>query len=83
MPRSGDELKGAVKQTVGKVLGNERLQAEGAADQATGKAVRETAGAGNQLGGTVKRAAGRALGSRQLELEGEAQRLKGQAQSAG
>ncbi|MDX7950531.1 CsbD family protein [Lichenihabitans sp. Uapishka_5] len=33
-----DQAKGAVKETVGKVTGNTKLQAEGAADKLAGKA---------------------------------------------
>ncbi|ROR46891.1 CsbD family protein [Kitasatospora cineracea] len=33
---TGDKLKGIVKETVGKAVGNERLEAEGKADQAKG-----------------------------------------------
>jgi len=40
---AADKAKGAIKETVGKVVGNDRLRAEGAADKAKG-AVKETAG---------------------------------------
>ena len=43
MPGRADEVKGSIKEVAGKVTGNERLQAEGNADQAKGKAARETA----------------------------------------
>lgn len=33
-----DQAKGAVKETIGKVVGNDKLQAEGAADKMAGKA---------------------------------------------
>ncbi|MFJ9522296.1 CsbD family protein [Kitasatospora sp. NPDC101801] len=33
---TGDKLKGKVEETVGKAVGNERLEAEGTADQAKG-----------------------------------------------
>jgi len=83
MPGRGDEVKGSIKETAGKVTGNERLQAEGKGDKAAGKAARETAGAGNQVGGGLKKAAGKITGSEQVQAEGEAQRIKGKAQSTG
>ena len=45
----GQELKGKVKETTGRAVGNERLEAEGAADQ--------TAGNVKQAGEKVKDAA--------------------------
>ncbi|MFJ1758370.1 CsbD family protein [Kitasatospora sp. NPDC088134] len=33
---TGDKLKGTVKETVGKAVGNERLEAEGRTDKAKG-----------------------------------------------
>lgn len=40
---AADKAKGAVKETVGKAVGNDRLRAEGAADKAKGD-VKQTAG---------------------------------------
>ena len=36
-PRLGDKLKGAVKDTIGKATGDDKLRAEGAADKAKGE----------------------------------------------
>ena len=83
MPGRTDEIKGSVKEAAGKVTGNERLETEGKADRAAGKAGREAAGASNQAGGTLKREAGKLAGNERLHPEGEAQRLKGKARSAG
>jgi len=83
MPGRGDEVKGSIKEAAGKVTGNERLQAEGKADQAKGKAARETAGAANQVAGNVKKGTGKVLGNEQMKAEGTAQNLKGRGQSAG
>ncbi len=53
-----DKAKGAVKEVVGKVTGNEKLQAEGKADKVAGSA-HETAGdvkdAGKKIADTFKR----------------------------
>ena len=78
-----EELKGSVKETVGKVSDNERLEAEGKGQKAGAKAARETKGAVNQAVGGVKDAVGDATDNERLEAEGEAQRLKGKSQSAG
>jgi len=43
MSGAADKAKGAVKETVGKTFGNDRLRAEGAADKAKGE-IKETAG---------------------------------------
>ena len=83
MPGRSDELKGSVKENVGKALGNERLEGEGKTDRAMGKASRETAGAANQAAGKVKKAAGELTGNERLKAEGQGQGLKGKAQSAG
>ena len=47
-----DKAKGAVKEAVGKVTGNEKLQAEGKADKAAG-AAHETAGDVKDAGAKV------------------------------
>ena len=78
-----DELKGTVKQTVGKATGNEDLEAQGQTEQAGAKAARETKGAANQATGSVKATVGDALDDEQLQAEGEAQKAKGKTQSAG
>ena len=55
---AADKVKGAVKDAVGGVTGNEKLQAEGKADKAAG-AARESAGdvkdAGRNVADAVKR----------------------------
>ena len=83
MPGRSDEMKGSVKENVGKALGNERLETEGKSDRVAGKASRETAGAANQVAGKVKKAAGDLTGSERLKTEGQGQDLKGKGQSAG
>ncbi|MDQ3702402.1 MAG: CsbD family protein [Chloroflexota bacterium] len=78
-----DEVKGSVKDAVGRATGDEQLEAEGKTQKAAGKAERETKGAANQVAGNVKNAVGDATGNERVEVEGEAQRLKGKSQSAG
>jgi uncharacterized protein YjbJ (UPF0337 family) len=78
-----DELKGNVKEGVGKLTGNERLEAEGDAQADTAKARRETKGAMRQAGGKVKEAVGDLTGNDRLEAEGEADQLRGKADRLG
>lgn len=78
-----DELKGNVKEGVGKLTGNERLEAEGDAKADAAKARRETKGAMRQVGGKVKEAVGDLTGNERLEAEGEADQLRGKADRLG
>ena len=78
-----DELKGDVKQGLGKLTGNERLEAEGKAEHDAAKAERELKGAANQAKGSVKEEIGKLTGDESLEAEGAADRLKGDVQRTG
>ncbi len=46
---AADQAKGAIKQGVGKVTGDQKLQAEGAADKLAGKAESAVGGAKDTL----------------------------------
>ena len=78
-----DEVKGSVKETAGKMLGNEQWQAEGKADKLKGKSEREMAGMKDSAVGSMKKAAGHVMGNEQMRAEGEAQHLKGKAERLG
>jgi uncharacterized protein YjbJ (UPF0337 family) len=78
-----DEMKGNVKQGVGKVTGNEELEAEGQAEHDTAHATREAKGMGNQVKGRVEEGVGKVTGDEQTEARGVADRLKGDAQRTG
>jgi uncharacterized protein YjbJ (UPF0337 family) len=78
-----DELKGNLKEGVGEVTGNRRLEAEGETEADTARAKRKTKGALSETGGSVKEGIGRALGSERLEAEDAADRLKGKAERKG
>jgi uncharacterized protein YjbJ (UPF0337 family) len=78
-----DEAKGKVKEGVGKVTDNERLEAEGRAESTAAKAERETKGAVNQAKGTIKEGLGDLTDNERLQAEGTADKLKGQAQQKG
>ena len=83
MPGRIDEMKGAVKENVGKAVGNERMRSEGEAERVTNKAARETEGAADQLKGNAKMAAGKLVGNERLHAEGQADDLKGSAKRLG
>jgi uncharacterized protein YjbJ (UPF0337 family) len=83
MPGRMDELKGSAKESLGKLVGNERLEAEGGAQKTAGKVERESKGLGNQVAGNAKMAAGKVTGDERLHAEGQAQDVEGRLQSAG
>jgi uncharacterized protein YjbJ (UPF0337 family) len=64
-----ENLKGRVKQAVGAVTGNKKLEAEGAADRATGAAEHAAGKAARKLEGAAEDAGDRA---RRDEAEDEA-----------
>jgi len=83
-----DEVLGSAKETVGKALGNEQMQAEGAAKNMYGHAEVEAAkgqqrvqGTGEQFTGNVKNAVGKVIGNEQMRAEGDAEWAKGKARS--
>jgi uncharacterized protein YjbJ (UPF0337 family) len=51
----GRQIKGAVKQTVGRVTGDAKTQAEGAAEKASGKVQNIVGGAKDAVRETVKK----------------------------
>ncbi len=77
------EIKGNVKEGVGKVTGNEKLEAEGRVEHDSAHAAREAKGMGNQVKGQVEEGVGRMTGDEETEAHGVADRLKGDAQRAG
>jgi uncharacterized protein YjbJ (UPF0337 family) len=77
------EIKGNVKQGVGKVTGNEELEAEGRVEHDSAHAAREAKGMGNQVKGRVEEGVGRMTGDEETEARGMADRLKGDTQRAG
>jgi uncharacterized protein YjbJ (UPF0337 family) len=78
-----DELKGNVKEGVGKLTGDEGLEAEGEAESSAAKASRETKGAARQAVGSVKEGFGKLTDDEATEAEGKADRLRGKADQLG
>jgi uncharacterized protein YjbJ (UPF0337 family) len=77
------EIKGNIKQGVGKVTGDEKMEAEGRAEHDTAHAAREAKGMGNQVKGRIEEGVGRVTGDEATEARGVADRLKGDTQRAG
>ena len=78
-----DELKGNVKAGVGKVTGNERLEASGKTEAATARGRRKTKGVLREGAGSLKEGVGDLLGNERLEVEGKAEKLRGKAERNG
>lgn len=82
----GEELGGKIQSGVGKLIGNEQMQAEGKAHELRGKAKQEAAKAAERTKGKVQEAVGAtkgtvgaALGNEQMEAEGRVKELEGEA----
>ena len=81
-----EEIGGKIKQGVGKLLGNDRMQAEGRVmkrkgqvRQATAKAGERSKGTVEEVAGSVKNLIGQVIDNGQMQAEGKAKALKGRA----
>lgn len=79
------ELGGKLKKGVGRLLGDDEMELEGAVKEQVGverqedaKAVDRLKGAVEEVTGAVKGGIGHILGDDQMELEGKARKAKGQ-----
>lgn len=80
------KLGGKIKQTVGKVIGNQQMEAEGVAKELQGDA-REAAakgkerakGAIEEVAGAIKNRVGHVIDNDLMVAEGKAKELKGEA----
>jgi uncharacterized protein YjbJ (UPF0337 family) len=79
------KVGGVIKENIGKVIGNERLEADGKADQSEGNARIEVAKAAERAKGTFEEAAGfvknkvgQAVGNDEMAAKGKAKELKGE-----
>ncbi|KAJ3005692.1 hypothetical protein HKX48_000509 [Thoreauomyces humboldtii] len=84
-----EAVKGAVKETTGKVVGNQTLRAEGATQKAAGHAEVNAQTAANHVGGqmdstkgSVKSTVGNVLGNEKMQAEGHAGHAKGETTKA-
>jgi uncharacterized protein YjbJ (UPF0337 family) len=81
-----EELGGKIKGGVGKLIGNEQMEAEGKARELEGKAKQETAKGAERAKGKVQEVAGAAknrvgalIDNEQMQAEGKVKELEGQA----
>jgi uncharacterized protein YjbJ (UPF0337 family) len=77
-----DEFVGGVKEGLGKLTGDDGLEAEGSAQKDAGTAKRKTSGALHEAEGSLKKGVGKVMGSPTLEAEGEADKLGGKVERA-
>ena len=80
-----DEVVGNVKQGVGSAFGNERLEAEGRAQELGGESRQDVAkgvgtvkGVAEEAKGNIKQGLGNLTGNERLEAEGNVDEIKGE-----
>jgi uncharacterized protein YjbJ (UPF0337 family) len=83
---AANEVSGKIKKGVGKLIGNEQMEAEGKvkelkgqAQQSTAKAAERVKGSLEEAGGTIKKGVGKLIGNEQMEAEGKVKELQGEA----
>ena len=81
-----EQVGGKIENAVGKLIGNERMQAEGKARELEGKAKQEAAkaaergkGKTEEAVGAVKNRVGAAIGNERMQAEGKVEELKGES----
>jgi uncharacterized protein YjbJ (UPF0337 family) len=78
-----DEMKGRVKQGLGRVTGDEETEAEGRSEAEWAGTRREVKGTIQETGGHVREGAGRLLGDEEMEAKGMADQLEGRVRKKG
>jgi uncharacterized protein YjbJ (UPF0337 family) len=80
-----EELGGKIKKGIGKVIGNEQMEAEGLVKEKKGEAKQEAAksaertkGKVEEIVGAVKNRVGAVIDNEQMQVEGRAEELKGE-----
>ena len=82
MAGRSEEIKGGLKEGLGKLSGDRALEAEGKGQKQSGRTRRKASGAVGEAIGNVKRAAGDALDSPTLRAEGAEDKARGRAERA-
>ena len=82
---AAEKLGGKIKKGVGRLIGNEQMQAEGRAEEikgqvrtASAKATERGKGKVEEVTGAVKKNVGRVIDNEQMQVEGRAREIKGQ-----
>ncbi len=83
---AAEKLGGKVKGAVGKLIGNEQMQAEGkvkeikgAAKEQSAKSAERTKGKVEEFSGAIKNRVGALIDNKQMQAEGKLKELKGEA----
>jgi uncharacterized protein YjbJ (UPF0337 family) len=83
---AAEKLGGKIKGTVGKLLDNEQMQAEGKVKEMKGEAKEESAksaerakGKVEEVTGAIKNRVGHAIDNEQMQAEGKLKEVKGEA----
>jgi uncharacterized protein YjbJ (UPF0337 family) len=83
---AAEETGGKIKEVIGKVVGSERMEAEGKARKLEGQAKQETAkaaeratGKTQEAVGAIKNRVGALVGDEELQAEGRLKELEGEA----
>ena len=83
---AAEELGGKIKKGIGKVIGNEQMEAEGIVKEKKGEAQQEAAksaertkGKVEEIVGAVKNRVGAVIDNEELQAEGKAKELEGEA----
>ena len=83
---AAEEIGGKIKKGLGKLIGNDQMQAEGLVKEKKGEAKQEAAKASErtkgkveQAVGAVKNRVGAVIDNEQMEAEGRAKELEGEA----
>ncbi|MEZ4405070.1 MAG: CsbD family protein [Polyangiales bacterium] len=81
-----EEIGGAIKKGVGRLIGDEQMEAEGRAKELKGQARQEAAkgaartqGKVEEVTGAIKNRVGALIDNEQMQVEGKARELKGEA----
>ena len=83
---AAEELGGKIKKGIGKVIGNEQMEAEGIVKEKKGEAKQESAKASErtkgkvqEVVGAVKNRVGAVIDDEEMQAEGKAKELEGEA----
>jgi uncharacterized protein YjbJ (UPF0337 family) len=83
---TAEKLGGKIKRSIGKLIGNEQMEAEGRAKELKGtakvesaKAAERTKGQVQEVAGAAKNRIGAVLDNEQMQVEGKAKELEGEA----
>lgn len=81
-----EEIGGIIKKNIGKLIGNDQMEAEGVvkeekgeAKQEAAKAAERTKGKVEEIVGAVKNRVGAVIDNEEMQVEGRAKELKGEA----